>query len=166
MKDIDFKEHLLSLNSPYWQIQKIGYLVLFILIVAALIGLTGNGIFGTTIKADSSGLLKVEYDPILRSHSDTVIRLWVRPQSLSDKASFALSLSQTSFANAIIKQINPKPISESIDGANLRYTFSASNNSTAMPIQIWFEPQIFGKLNTTVNFHNQSTVTFQQLILP
>ena len=103
MKYIDFKEPILSLNSPYWRIQKIGYLCLLILLVAAFIGLTGNGILGTTIKTDPAGVLKVEYDPVLRAHADTLITLWINPKNLAQTPSLTISLSQATFANALVR---------------------------------------------------------------
>jgi hypothetical protein len=76
-EDLDFQHRI-------WKLQRIGWAVMVLLILAAVLGLFGRGILSRAVVTDAQGQLSVEYSRFARFQAP--VELVVRIQHAADEA--------------------------------------------------------------------------------
>src|SRR5690606_36515979 len=90
-----------------WKVERVGWLVLGAIVIAALMGLFGGGWLGRAAIAAADGRLSLEYDRLWRVQSPTALRLEVSPPSADDGVRVWMAWDYVESVN--LTEIMPQP---------------------------------------------------------
>jgi hypothetical protein len=147
-------------NENFLKIQKFGFAIMLLLILAALLGLFGSGLFSYTIK--THGNLNIIYEKFIRQQASTVLNINVHSQC--DKENI-VSISKTFFKNVSIKSITPTPYKEVSTSNSIQYSFFCDNSINGLQIMLVIEPETFGLLQGSVEVNNNQ-IQLTQFVYP
>ena len=143
--DLQIQEEL-NAHRNGWTIQRIGFVVIFMLMVTAAIVLFGNGVLSKTTL--SSQQTTVESERFFRYQS---------PMPLKISADASDNKVTVSFPNQYlesfeVKGIQPEPMENKFTNGNVEYSFEASDNAD---IVFYLIPQERGNISGTLQVNDQ-----------
>jgi hypothetical protein len=80
--DLQLDEHYMAQRRG-WIADRVGWAIMFLVILAALAGFFGNGFLGLRDARDSTGLLEVEYNEFGRAGADSTLTVQVSERAAS-----------------------------------------------------------------------------------
>jgi len=155
----------LSFQRRSWAIQRMGWGVMGLILLLALLGLLGPGPLSSRRAGDPGSPLEVKYNRFIRFQSDTEMKIQLHPSAESDGA-VHLWLDREFLEQVQIKQVTPPPdrVEPGTDRLVYFYKKIESNGPTA--ITLYFEPQGIGRLKGRIGLGKDPAVTFSQFVYP
>lgn len=150
--DCPIKEDL-RFQKMTWIVERAGWIVMLVIVIAALAGLFG----GATTREDArdeSGRVRVSYQHFQRHLDPTDLRIYVdaRGQSL-----FEVTLDEMLASNLEIRTITPTPIEMQAHDGGILMKFAASpEDKLPAYIAITGVPTGFGQLNGRIGLLGES----------
>src|SRR4051794_40698086 len=80
VRDLEIEQDL-AYQRREWAFERVGWLLLGLLLLAALVGLLGRGPLSNTTAGDPGGPLRVEYQRFLRHRSTSTLRVHLGPNA-------------------------------------------------------------------------------------
>jgi hypothetical protein len=156
-----------GLNEPLpfqrreWLVQRIGWVLMALVIVAGALGLFGDGPLAQRKAANSA--LQIEYDSLLHRNAQTTWVLTVRAPPREGRYRLALD---ASWARQFrIDDIEPRPQSTAPDGGRWIYEFR-SQEGRATPILFHVEPRSIGRFEGSVQLEGAPPLAVTQFVYP
>jgi len=142
-----------------WRIERIGWVMLALIIIAALLGLLGNGPLSSSAK--TAGSLQVEYDRFLHRDAPSSYRIHLKPRD----AATDIHLNREFLDSAKLDQIVPQPAEAELatDGILLRFK---SSPLAAGVVTIPFEAKTIGVLQTRISVGNETPIHLSHFVYP
>lgn len=160
----DLKRLQVSEDMPFqrleWRIERIGWVAMAMLIVAALLGLLSNGPLSRANQ--SAGSLHVEYQRFLRNQAPADFRVEV----LSAKGEVEISLNRGFVDDVQLEQVVPRPNRIDAGPKGIVLHFDVPQNSAPNFVIIRFQPQRMGWLRTNIGSPGQPIVRLTQFVYP
>ena len=153
------REHMVF-QGRTWIVQRIGWLVLAGIAIAALLGLFGGGVLSNRTAANAA--MTVEYEHFQRVTRLVRFEFRLAPAATAERT---LHLGRSFQENYEISSIAPQP-SHSVaarDGLDLTF---ATSNAAASRITIWARPRAYGRLSIDARTDGGAPVTFNVLVYP
>jgi len=153
----------------HWVAQRTGWALMALLLLAAVFGLSGNGLLtDTTTTASSDGIeLTVDYSRFARMRSAEKIALTVAAPGASGTLSVTVS---SDFSDAIaIHGITPPPDSTSISPGGPTYEWNVEDWSQEARVSFNYEPDEWRKLDGRFDVQAGElfqAVSFWQFVFP
>ena len=158
-------EEDLPFQRGQWRVQRIGWVLMALVLFAALAGLFGPGPLSSTTAADASGALEVKYNRFERNSRHTELRVKVAGDRVRDgqvqlwmDAAYAHELRMLS--------ISPEPLRVEVQGDRQVYTFAAAGGPSPVQVTLHYEHQEFGKADGRVGLVNGPEVPVGQFVYP
>jgi hypothetical protein len=148
-----------------WRIQRIGWLVWAMLLLAALLGLTGSGwLSGAEVTSDD-GAVTVKYDRFLHYHKPTQLQIGVKS---SDDANgrWQLKITRSLLDRLQISRIEPEPDRREIAHDGIVYTFLHSAGAPAGTIIFHLEYERYGTAQGTIALTGSRPVELNLFVFP
>jgi hypothetical protein len=125
--ELEIEEHI-EFQRTGWKVDRVGWAVMFAVILAALGGLFGNGFLGATTIATTDGSLQLTYDRFGRYGADSTLTARLSEGALRE-GEWRLAIARGYLEGMAIDNIEPEP--DTVEGENgaLVYTFTASETS-------------------------------------
>jgi hypothetical protein len=139
-----------------WKIQRVGWVIIFTLMLAAALGVFGEGIVSKR-KVDL-GNAQVRYDRFFRYEAEMMLQFMISKGADSSLISF----SQDYLKSFRIEQIVPEPKENYIQSGKVYYVFSGS---APMNIAFYVVPEKAGSLQGEVGV-NDASFDLSQFIYP
>lgn len=152
--DLELDEDL-RLHKKSWVIQRVGWVLLLVFVVAAALGLFGDGVLGK--QKSKSGNATAEYDRFARYESETKILLESPDESIN-----TLSLSQTYVEGMRIVRILPEPEINSGDGDDILYRFNGDHRL----VTVYVRPESPGSIRGKLAVNGNSPVNIFHFVYP
>ncbi len=148
-----------------WMVQRIGWLAMALLVVAALLGLTGGGgALNVVSMGAEGGPLCLLYHSPARKHAITEVEVTLRT---NDDGTARMWFSRDYIDTMELSQINPQPEQVEAAADRLIFTFNAADASQPIRVTFSFKPLHMGTLSGRVGLDSAETAfEFQQFILP
>jgi len=147
-----------------WLAETIGWLLMGLVAVVALLGLLGPGLLSYRNATSSDGELALEYYAVERFDSPAELRIDAQ-RSKTDQSPMRLVVSR-SFRDAIeLLSIVPEPLQVESSGTDLVFVF-ASKSSGSERIVLRYKSAIRGWLSAKIGIENLPALEFQQFVLP
>jgi hypothetical protein len=145
----------ISLHKKGWIVQRVGWALMFAFIVAALMGLFGEGpMSGKKIKV---GSINVEYERFCRYEHGMQIRLESAGENIN-----TVSIPQTYLKSFRVSEIVPEPAKQVATAGYIQYQYDGSENNI---INFFLTP--VQRKNVEGIFQvNQHPFTIKQTIYP
>lgn len=146
-----------------WRFQFIGWLLMSLPIVAALLGLMGSGPLSDATATAPDSSLQVEYHRFLHRHNPGQITLHLR-QSPPQKA--RIWISHSLLHGMKLEETTPR--AETVEaGASGDYlTFLTDGTGGPMTIKLYIDPEAIGWLSASAKLDGEPAVEFGQFIYP
>jgi hypothetical protein len=152
----------LSLQRIEWRVQKVLWVLLAILLLAALLGLLGPGPLSYS-SVDGSGF-EVRYLRFARWQAPHTL---VVATSLPGSETLRISIDRSYLDKMEVQQITPQPATVQLRGDSYLYTFDGDRRSSQTDITFDLQPTSIGSLHGTIGLPAQgSSVEFTELVYP
>ena len=120
-KSADHVEQDYSFLEKEWQTLRVGWILLILFVLAGLLGLFGGGLF-SEVSAET-GIGRIRYERFLRHSTPSVIMI-ESDLVMNDSSVF---INSTYLRKVKIEQIDPRPVSTSVIGNQVRFRFSSGD---------------------------------------
>lgn len=158
-----------SLEFQYreWKAERVGWVVMALVIVFALLGFFGGaGPFSTgSIEGGGGAPFRLEYHRFGRFKSQSTLRVHVAP-GLTRADTVALWIGPTFLEGVTIDQVTPTPKSAEAGSERMTYVFSVADSAEPVEIVIRFTLEEIGARTGRVGLTTGSSVEFHQFVYP
>jgi hypothetical protein len=145
-----------------WFVQRVGWGLMLLLAVAALLGFLGKGPFSDAQAGKVGDDLYVEYERFVRHEAPFSLKIYCKPGS-SDQ--FTLSIDRAFLDRSEVKEIQPIPVTATTAGGECIFTFSSTGDTNQL-VTFRLESDTFGKVENAVSFNGKSKHKLQQFVWP
>jgi hypothetical protein len=146
-----------------WGVQRAGWVVILLIVLAGLVGLLGPGPV-STVKA-VSGALTVEYERVVRKQAPTELHVRLAPGAAQD-GEVALFLDQAYLAKVGINSVIPEPIEMEATADGVVFRFAIEQPEQPAEIVFAIEPSEPGMTQGRLGLLEGAELTIDQLIFP
>jgi hypothetical protein len=155
----------LNFQRRFWTIERIGWIVIALAVIAALLGLFGTGPLSSTNAGDKGASLWLEYDRFGRFGSPTTLRVH-KGAGVRSEGVVRIWLDQRYLEGVQIEQVTPEPQSVEATLDRLIYTFQVvkPNQPTVVTFHLMLEQ--VGSLSGRVGLVDETSLSFSQFIYP
>ncbi len=147
-----------------WVVQRIGWVVISLLIVAAALGVFGHGPLTHRTGEAADGTLSVDYDGVIRNTGVAVATFRTGDAAIDDEA-VTLRLGRDLVTGWRIEDINPKPSTESSDADWLIWEFDLLGDSAPV-VEVHYRGDGLGRHSGEVRVGDGAPVRVSQWIQP
>jgi hypothetical protein len=152
-------------------VQRVGWVVMALLLLAALLGVFGGGpLSSATVRQSGPGYeLELEYPRFGRVESDLQMELRITaPEQQADQITVVLSGDLR--AKTSIRTISPQPESEAVLGDSIVYTWRVDGWERPQVIAFEYEARdwrgVDGRLDVSAGDQALGVLTFDQFLFP
>jgi hypothetical protein len=157
-QDLEFQRRM-------WRMQRVGWVIMGLIILAGLLGFLGGGPISRAEVGDRAGSLLIRYDRFERTLSPATLRLAVAPGTTTEgQARIKL---QYPFLNKIeVQDVQPQPQSVEATSDGLVYVFSVGNVRGPVEITFRYRPEQMGLVSGGVGIEDGELVMLSQFVYP
>ena len=149
-EDIDFQR-------KEWRWQRAGIVLMFLVVIGALLGLTGiGGPLSRAEAADPSGAVHLEYERFVRRGARATITLHLGGSGGERR----LWVTAPYFRNVVVESVAPIPRTVSVEQDRHVYTFDASGSIVTVILHV--EHTSVGRIEGEVGLAGGPSVRFSQ----
>ncbi|WP_333855112.1 hypothetical protein [Leclercia sp.] len=156
------KQNHAALQFEY-NARRFGFVLLLLIIAAALLGLFSGGYFSETTKTNPTHSVQVEYQRFGRLQSAVELKITLTGQS---NAPLTLRIGGEYMARTQTDNIWPQPDEMHSEGGELVLVYQAAKPRKDFTVWLYTNPDRPGKTVTTVTVNNQPGLSFWQFIYP
>lgn len=149
-EDVNFQRRM-------WAVQRLGWVLIGIVVVAALFGTFGTGPLSRA--SAQAGALRIEYERFARLAQSTRIRVSFTASEIDPQ----LALSRRYLESVLIQNITPEPAHVAAAGEWIFYRFAVRG-----PLAVTFsiKPEHFGRITGAAHIPNERAIVFHQFVYP
>ena len=164
MSDLQIREDP-GFQRSFWAIERIGWVVIALILIAALLGLFGTGLFSRTKAGDRSGPLWLEYNRFGRFQSPSTLRVYIGGRGKPEKIA-RIWVDQNYMKGIQIEQIIPEPDSVESVSDRLVYTFKLAKPNEPTEVTFYLKLEQIGSLSGKLGLVNGPAISFTQFVYP
>ncbi len=148
-----------------WRFERIGWVVMAVLLVAGLLGLLGYGPLSRT-QAGTPGTLTVDYDRLQRASAPSEYRFHATP-TLARDGQLRLRFDNALLAEIELNSVLPEPVQMRSGPGYTEFVF-AMDPADGPParLQFQFHPATFGRVRGRVTAAGAQPLVIDQIIFP
>ena len=159
----DFDE-VMRHHRAAWRVERVGWVVMALVLAAALLGLFGDGPLSRA-QAGSARTLSAEYDRLVRSSAPTQLRLLVHP-SVATQGEVRLRIDRTLLEHMELDSILPEPARQVAGPHHAEFVFPIEPGNAPAQIDIRYRPATFGRQRGTVSIAGAHALRIDQYAYP
>jgi hypothetical protein len=149
-----------------WRLERLGWLLGALALLAALLGLTGSGFLSDATSGEKGSSLWIEYQRFERYQSPANLRVYVGPENV-EGGQVRLWFNRTFIDRVQLRHIDPAPERVEAESKRIAYVFNVSEaGQHPIKIELYFEPNSFGKTRGEVSVEKRSPIAFTQFSYP
>jgi hypothetical protein len=157
-QDLKFEKH-------WWVIERCGWLVVLLILIAAVLGFFGPGLLTKKTAGQQGGPLWLEYSRYERNAKPIKLLIHLSPSAIKENE-LQLWIDGSYIEAMKVQRIEPEPESVKLEGDRFVYTFKARDLSSTSKILFHVEPDKFGTVAAGVGLVNGPEVRFNQFVYP
>ena len=153
----------LEFERRQWTIQRIGWLVMALILLVGFIGLLGGGPLSQA--QASSGPLSAQYDRLARERAPSELQLQVAAGTASN-GEIAVSLNDGFLDKVDVERVLPEPVEMEAASGRVIYRFAVEDPEQFTTIVFHLQPQEPGIAQGRLGLVGVEEIEFSQLIFP
>jgi hypothetical protein len=157
--------HDIEFERREWKVQRVAWVVMTLIIVAAAVGLFGNGVFAEADKTAADGSVRVDYHRIARHHQPRTLAVDVSPQFVAG-GEIRIWLGKEYVNELGLQNIIPEPESTEIEPDRVVYTFTAGEGEGPFTITFYYESDGVWRQTGRLGVVDGAEITFSQFVFP
>lgn len=148
-----------------WRLQRVGWVVIVLFIVAALLGLLGEGPLGQASQTAPDGSAALEYQRLLHFHNPNELRLAIDAKANEGKE-LRLWVSAEYLRDVDINSILPEPIRMEAGADGHTFVFAVASPGQPTNITIHFEADRAGLIHGEIKVEGRDAIAFGHFVYP
>lgn len=157
-QDLPFQERA-------WRAERIAWVVLIIVVVAALVGVFGTGPLSSTTAGGSETGISASYERFVRHDGRSSLELRISPEGASE-GQVEVWLSASYLEDIQIEQISPQPDEVRTSGERDIFVFLTDNPSSDMTVTVTFRPDAMGPISGDIGIVDGPAVSVRHFSFP
>jgi hypothetical protein len=146
-----------------WTFERVGWIVMLLLLVAALVGLLGQGPLSKSERASPDNSLRVEYDRFERHGASAELTLFVRRDSAAGPA-VSVWVKDDFLRGIQLDQIAPEPVRQVSVGDRTLFDIAVAGDSARLTLA--FRPKKWGARRIELGIMGREPLTLSQFVYP
>lgn len=146
----------LKLHEKGWVIQRIGWVLILLVMLAGLLGLFGEGILSK--QSVHAGNIRAEYERFLRYEAEMKILLEAPNEHIG-----TISLPQEYLKGFRIVRFEPEPIHNNTTANEITYNFQPGSNHI---VTLYLTPKNKGSLDGVMKVNGANAIPLHHFIYP
>lgn len=160
--DLEIGQHE-PFQQREWRLERVGWTIIAVLIIAGLAGLLGPGPFSWATSRSDAGLVTVEYQRVTHHEADDAITLTFPAEAVQD-GMVTVEVTGSWVAGVDLQGISPEPSDQMAvpEGRALTIPVEQAGDTE---VHLTFQAQGYGTLSAEMAVGDDSA-SFTQLVLP
>jgi len=155
-------------DLPYqrreWFVERVGWALMLLLVLAALLGLLGSGPLSQAVASATDASMQVEYPRFDRYQSPTELRVHLQPTPGMDTG--RLWLDREFIDRVQLARIDPEPLATAVAPDRFVYSFGLLPADAPVTITFHLEPNRFGRMPVRLGLVDGPELAFTVFVLP
>jgi hypothetical protein len=158
-------EQDLSFTRLEWVIQRVGWGVMGLVVILALLGVFSSGPLSHTTVTSMDARVSLQYDQFVRFLAPTILQVHLDSEANRDQQT-RLWLDRRYLQGVEVQQITPQP--ERVEAAAERFTYVFNLTADEQPTTVTFHVQLntMGPLSGRIGLDNDPPLSFSQFVYP
>ena len=152
----------MAFQKKNWVAQRIGWGLLALIVVLALLGLFSDGPLSQARAVSADGSLQVEYQRFLKHGAESDLRIIAA--TAAPQGEISITMDRALADSMSVEYLMPLPQASSGGAQGLQLTYAAPEREPAI-LALKIRPDSFGRVRGRVSFADQSVV-LNQFIYP
>ena len=148
-----------------WRIERVGWIVMALVLLAALVGLLGSGPLSRATAGEEGSALWVEYNRFERHQAPAMLRVHLGPGAARDGKA-RLWLNREYVENIELHHIDPEPERVEVEHDRLIYTFNLPDPTRPTAVTYYLEANTYGRMPLRVGLDAGPQLNFSQFYYP
>ncbi|HEX7080192.1 MAG TPA: hypothetical protein VF329_04190 [Gammaproteobacteria bacterium] len=161
--DLEISEDM-EFQRRTWIVERFGWAVLALIVVAAILGLFGKGLLGHAEATAADGTLTVEYYRFWRMQSPMMVGVAAQTVPTGDRA--RIWMDRAYVESVQVDRITPEPESVEAAADRLIYVFALAHAGEPLRATFEVEPQRPWRVRGRVGVEGGEMVMFSQFVYP
>jgi hypothetical protein len=157
-QDLDFEER-------QWRIQRMGWAVMALLVVVALLGLFGTGPLSSAEAGGEDAGLSIQYERFVRRHGLAELNVEAAAGQASE-GQVEIWIAGDYLDAVDIQGISPEPAEVRASGDRQVYVFTVDDPEQPLQVSISYIPREMGGMSAEMGVGDSAGVSFSQLSYP
>ena len=146
----------IKLHEKGWVIQRVGWVLILLVMVAGLLGLFGEGVLSKQTAA--AGNIKAEYERFMRYEAEMKVLLEAPNEHIA-----TISLPQEYLKSFRNVRFEPEPLSNNSTANEIIYHFQPASNHI---VTLYLTPKGRGSLDGTMKVNGSNAIPLHHFIYP
>ena len=157
-------EQDLEFERRAWIIERVGWILMLLVVIAALLGLFGHGVLGYRSATAPNGSVTVEYEAVARKGGSTGLDISVRAPRHADAV--VVLIADSYLRHVDVESITPEPSVVTGSGDAVRFEFPVAPGTDELLVRLQLRPDALGSIEGSVETPDGPPVRFSQFVLP
>jgi hypothetical protein len=162
-KDGDASLDDLAHERKVWKVEHWGWGVFALILLAALLGIFGEGLLARAKAGRPNSALRIEYDRFVRYQAPTMLKVHV---AAGNNALPALWVARNYLDRVEVERISPEPERVKAGNNSLIYIFNIAQTNEEATISFQVKPTGYGKMPVSLGLVDGPQMDFTQFIYP
>jgi hypothetical protein len=158
---LDFDQDM-PVQRRTWVVQRVGWVAMSLLVLAALTGLCGGGPLSAIETRDDSGRLRIAYERFVRYGSAATLRIWLHPESPGE---LLLHVDRALLDAGSVRSMVPEPTEATAAGAHTVLRYRAVGGEPLL-IRIAIEYEKVGLVRGRIALAGAGAARLSQFVYP
>lgn len=159
-------DHDMKFHQRSWRLQRVAWVIMALLLLAALLGLFGSGPLSRATLVDESGTISLNYERFARREAPTALRVHLAANAVDDDE-IRLWISRDYIDEVEIERITPQPSATEVGVDRLIYTFQAVESGQPVTIILHLKAAHTGSLPGQLGLsERKSFLSFKHFVYP
>ena len=156
----------LEFQRKSWRVQRIGWVVMLVIVIAALLGLFGDGPLSSAEAGNPESGLTVRYERFTRMGARHVLDVEIASAQVEADSAAQLWIDRSWHEANQVRSIVPEPARSAVVADRIVYSFDAPASAASIMVRFELEARSFGWIRARAGLANGPSLSFGQLAYP